>query len=155
MIRVHLHGERQMKTCQSVQRRCRSQTLRCQRQRRIHIAVADVVHGFVLHDHGRIRVRHCKRTASVAAAAAPGVVAFAVGKWCRVLLSPFLLFPSLCLFGCPGLLNPTSVSSLFGCSPDSSTVSRRPHVWSGVDTDPPCVSPPCHVSVRHIIFFVR
>ena len=39
-----------------------------------------------------------------------------------------------------------------GCSPHSSTASRRPQVWAVVHTDPPGVSPPCHVSCRHIIF---
>ena len=64
---------------------------------------------------------------------------------------------TLCLFGKTlGLFDPFTVASLFGCpsgcSPDSSTPSRRPHVWSAVHTDPPCVFPPCHVSIRHIIF---
>ena len=57
------------------------------------------------------------------------------------------------------LFDPVIIASLFGCpygcSPDSSTSSRRPHVWSVVHTDPPCVFPPCHVSIRHIIFFVH
>ena len=39
--------------------------------------------------------------------------------------------------------------------PDSSTASCRPHVWSIVHTDPPCDSPPRHVSVRHIIIFLQ
>ena len=42
-----------------------------------------------------------------------------------------------------------------GCSPHSSAVSRRLQVWSVVDTDPPCVVPPCHVSVRHVALFVQ
>ena len=42
-----------------------------------------------------------------------------------------------------------------GCSPHSSTVSRRLQVWSVVDSDPPCVAPPCHVSVRHVALFVQ
>ena len=66
------------------------------------------------------------------------------GLSCSSFLSPFL---PLCLFGCRGLHDPTTVSSRFGCSsgcsPDSSTASRRPHVWSTVHSDPPCVSPPC------------
>ena len=77
-------------------------------------------------------------------------------------LLPCLSSPclTLCLFGkALGLSDPGIVSSLFGCSsgcsPDSSTASRRPHVWSAVHTDPPRVFPPCHVSIRHIIFFMR
>ena len=42
-----------------------------------------------------------------------------------------------------------------GCWPHSSTASRRPQVWSVVHADPPSVSPPCHVSIRHIISFVH
>ena len=106
-------------------------------------------------------------TALPAAVAAAVVVAAGVaialpGKCitrCRVLAlgclvclslsrSPFL---SLCLFGeARGPFDPIVIPSLFGCysgcSPDSSTASRRPHVWSAVHTDPPCVLPPCHVS---------
>ena len=37
-----------------------------------------------------------------------------------------------------------------GCSPHSSTVSCRLQMWSVVNSDPPCVVPPCHVSVRHV-----
>ena len=42
-----------------------------------------------------------------------------------------------------------------GCTPHSSTVSRRLQVRSVVDSDPPCVAPPCHVSVRHVATFVQ
>ena len=48
---------------------------------------------------------------------------------CKVLFSSLLFLPCshfflLHLFGCPS-----------GCSPDSSTASRRSHVWSAVHTD--------------------
>ena len=75
----------------------------------------------------------------------------------------FLLFfsisPPLPLRQDSGLFDPVIIASLFGCpsgcSPDSPTPSRRPHVWSAVHTDAPCVFPPCHVSIRHTIFFVH
>ena len=57
----------------------------------VHMAVANVVQGFLVHHHGGSRVRHCKRTAALAPAAVVGVVAFA--KWkikCKVSLSSFL-----------------------------------------------------------------
>ena len=63
-----------------------------------------------------------------------------------------------CLFGkAPGLFDPVIVASLFGCpfgcSPDSSTPSRRPHVWSAVHTDPPCVfsTMSCVCSTHHAL----
>ena len=69
-----------------------------------------------------------------------------------IVLSFFLFFlffpisPPLLFGKAPGLFDPVVVASLFGCpsgcSPDSSTPSRRPHVWSAVHTDPPCVFPP-------------
>ena len=103
------------------------------------------------------RARHCKRTVAAVAAAAAAVVA--VGKWkttCKVLLSVLSVFPcsrfsllSHCALSC--LAHFLRGSS--GCSPQSSTVSRRPQVWSVVDSDPPCVVPPCHVSVRHVALF--
>ena len=74
-------------------------------------------------------------------------------------ISFFPLSPPLPLRQSSGSLRPVIVSSLFGCysgcSPDSSTPSRRPDVWSAVHTDPPCVSPPCHVSIRHIMLFLH
>ena len=42
-----------------------------------------------------------------------------------------------------------------GCSPRSSTVSRRPQAWSAVHADPPCVSPPRHVSIRHVALLMQ
>ena len=49
-----------------------------------------------------------------------------------------------------GLSDPLFVAGLFGClsgcSPDSTPPSGATHVWSVIDSDPPCVLPPCHVS---------
>ena len=118
----------------------------------------------------RQQASHCKRVAAVAAAAAAvvAVAVFAVGKWkttCRVLLSsllpspmlPFLPSPFLpfCLFGYfLSLFDPVSVADLFGrlsdCSRGSAPFSGAAHVWSVVNTDPPCVLPPCHVCVRNV-----
>ena len=42
-----------------------------------------------------------------------------------------------------------------GCSPHFSTVSCRPQVRSVVDSDPPRVVPPRHVSVRHVALFIQ
>ena len=103
-------------------------------------------------------VHHCKRVAAVVAAvAATAVVAFAVGvgvlavvgKWNKVqsvaFFSPRLPFLSFS----PGALSCLAhfLRGPSGCSPHSSTVSRRPQLWSVVDSDPPCVVPPCDVSV--------
>ena len=71
------------------------------------------------------------------------------------LLAPFLSL-SLCLFGwILGLFDPSTVASLFGCSsgcsPDPAPSSGTAHARSVVYPDPPCPSPPGHVSVRHII----
>ena len=94
-----------------------------------------------------------------------GLIAFAVavlavGKWnttCRVLLSSLLVLPCshfLLPHFSPSASSaelwasstPVVIMSLFGCSsgcsPSSSTASRRPHVWSVVYMDPPSVSQP-------------
>ena len=42
-----------------------------------------------------------------------------------------------------------------GCTPRSSTASRRPQVWSVVYTDPRGSLPPRHMSVRDVIFLMR
>ena len=42
-----------------------------------------------------------------------------------------------------------------GCSPHLLTVSRRPQVRSIVDSDPPSILPPCHVSVRQVALFMH
>ena len=96
--------------------------------------------------------RHCRRIAAVArlllrlwlhwllllwqASALRGVECFhcMVLSVCFFFLSPFLL---LCLFGqALGPFGPVVIASLFGCSsgcsPRSSTASRRPQVWSAV-----------------------
>ena len=79
-----------------------------------------------------------------------------------IVLSALSLSPSLpvsfSLFTL-GLSDPLFVASLFGylsgCSPDSTPPSGGTHVWSVVDSDPPCVLPPCHVSVRHVAFLMQ
>ena len=59
----------------------------------------------------------------------------------------------------PGLSDPLSVADLFGrlrgCLPDSASSSGAAHVWSVVNTDPPRVLPPRHVSVRHLALIVH
>ena len=111
---------------------------------------------------------HCSRIAAGAAAVAAAAVVVALvavavafpllGKWkttCNVLLSflpvapcshflPFSPCDPFCLARFPRRSR--------GFSPDSSMASRRPQVWAVVHTDPPGVSPPCHVSIRHIVF---
>ena len=73
-------------------------------------------------------------------------------------LSPFSLFQSLSFFP-PGLSDPVSVADLFGrlpaCSPGSAPSPGAAHVWPVVNTDPPCVVPPCHVSVRHVALIMH
>ena len=58
-----------------------------------------------------------------------------------------------------GLSDPLFVAGLFGClsgcSPDSTPPSGGAHVWSVFDSDPPCVLPPCHVSVRHVALLMQ
>ena len=58
-----------------------------------------------------------------------------------------------------GLFNPVIIASLFGrssgCSPDSAPPSGAAHAGSVVNPDPPCLSPPRHVSVRHITVFTK
>ena len=72
--------------------------------------------------------------------------------------SPLLLFQFLYLFP-PGLSDPVSVADLFGrlpgCSPGSAPSPGAAHVWPVVNTDPPCVVPPCHVSVRHVALIMH
>ena len=104
------------------------------------------------------RVRHCNRTVAAVVAAAAVVE---VGKWkttCKVLLSVLSVFPCSHF----SLSPPCDLSCVAhflrgsdGCSPHSSTVSCRPQVWSVVNSDPPCVVPPCHVSVRHVALFLQ
>ena len=125
------------------------------------------------------RAIHCKRVAATAAAvpaAASAVVVVGVAvvvacKWitrckvfplhCLVCLSPFLLhhvFPSA---SSARLRVSSTLSSSRACSAAllaARQIRRRPravlHVWSAVHTDPR-VLPPCHVSLRHITFFVH
>ena len=72
-------------------------------------------------------------------------------------------FSSFCLPFLPFLsFSPCDLSRLAhflrgscGCSPHLSTVSRRPQVRSIVDSDPPSILPPYHVSVRHVALFMH
>ena len=68
--------------------------------------------------------------------------------------SPSILF---CLTRLP--LGPFCVTHFSrgsgGCTPRSSTASCCPQVWSVIQTDPPGLLPPRHVSVRHVILFMR
>ena len=72
--------------------------------------------------------------------------------------SLFFLFQSLSFFP-PGLSDPVSVADLFGrlpgCSPGSTPSPGAAHVRPVVNTDPPCVVPPCHVSVRHVALIMH
>ena len=129
-----------------------------------------VVQSLVVHHHRHVRTRHCKRIAAVAAAAV-GVAAFAEWKTtCSVLLSFLPVVPCSHFFLIP--VSPSASSAKLWVSPTPSLsracsaalladrqIRRRPRAvrmcWSAVHTDPPCVSPPRHVSVRHITFFVH
>ena len=92
------------------------------------------------------RKHHCKRVAAVAAAAAAaaaGVVAFTTWKMtCNVSPCDLSRLAQFLRGSC-------------GCSPHLSTVSRRPLVRSIVNSDPPSILPPCHVSVRHVTLFMH
>ena len=67
-------------------------------------------------------------------------------------------FQSLSLFPA-GLPDPVSIADLFGrlpgCSPGSAPSPGAAHVWPVVNTDPPCVVPPCHVSVQHVALIMH
>ena len=75
--------------------------------------------------------------------------------WLASPLSPFF---SLSLFPA-GLSDPVSVADRFGrlpgCSPGSALSPGTAHVWPVVNTDSPCVVPPCHVSVRHVALIMH
>ena len=92
---------------------------------------------------------HCRRTNAV------GVVENDVQgvAFCSSLSSLASVSPFLPLRPFPSLAHFLRGSS--GCSPHSPTVSRRLQVWSVLDSDPPRVVPPCHVSVRHVALFVH
>ena len=79
-------------------------------------------------------------------------------------LSPFP-FLALCLFGITlGLSDPVSIASLFGrspcrspgCRPDPAPSPGGVHAGTVINPDPPCsTTPPCHVSVRHVIVLIH
>ena len=75
----------------------------------------------------------------------------------RVTFSSFCLpfFPFLSFSPCHFSRLAHFLRGSCGCSPHLSTVSRRPQVRSIVDSDPPSILPPCHVSVRHVALFMH
>ena len=102
--------------------------------------------------------QYAAAVATVAAVVAgAGKVASLLFLFC--LASPlFSLFQSLLLFP-PGLSDPVSVADLFGRLPGCSTGYAKSigatHVWPVANTDPPCVVPPCHVSLRHVALIMH
>ena len=78
-----------------------------------------------------------------------------------LLLLPFFsCSPSLSLSFSPlGLSGPLLVADLFGrlsgCSPDSPPPSGGAHVRPVVESDPPCISPPRHVSIRRVALLMQ
>ena len=122
--------------------------------------VATIVDLIVVHVDALQLERVAAVAAAVAAAAvglmgAPAVVVRRAGLgggllrcFCSVFLSPSV--------STSGLSDPVSTADLFGrLSPGSAPSLGATHVWSVVNTDPPCILPPCHVSVRHVALIMH